>query len=339
MSRTGTLGRLFGHAAEPSLDLCAQDMARLGLAEGELVRVASRRGELVLAARASDAQSPSQAFIAMHWGEEALTGRGDGVDVFTGINALTTPAFCPQAKQPELKHCAVRISRAALPWRLRAMAWLPQDEALARRQRLRPMLAGFGYATCLPFGREPDAQGRVGLWLETAAAQLPAPALLDAMRAELGLQAEAVLDYRDQRTGRQRALRVQRGPGGGELLQGFWICGTDARDGALAAWWRESLQRETPLQMPAYRMLAPGASEGGAARPVAPASPQLCTCFDVSLDAATASLVAARGDAAERLASTQSQLRCGTNCGSCLPQLRRLAQAAAVAATTGAEAA
>ena len=339
MSRTGTLGRLFGHAAEPSLDLCAQDMARLGLAEGELVRVASRRGELVLAARASDAQSPSQAFIAMHWGEEALTGRGDGVDVFTGINALTTPAFCPQAKQPELKHCAVRISRAALPWRLRAMAWLPQDEALARRQRLRPMLAGFGYATCLPFGREPDAQGRVGLWLETAAAQLPAPALLDAMRAELGLQAEAVLDYRDQRTGRQRALRVQRGPGGGELLQGFWICGTDARDGALAAWWRESLQRETPLQMPAYRMLAPGASEGGAARPVAPGSPQLCTCFDVSLDAATASLVAARGDAAERLASTQSQLRCGTNCGSCLPQLRRLAQAAAVAATTGAEAA
>ncbi len=339
MSRTGTLGRLFGHAAEPSLDLCAQDMARLGLADGELVRVASRRGELVLPARVSDAQSPSLAFIAMHWGEEVLTGRGDGVDVFTGINALTTPAFCPQAKQPELKHCAVRISRAALPWRLRAMAWLPQDEALARRERLRTMLAGFGYAACLPFGREPDALGRVGLWLDAAAAQLPAPALLDAVRAELGLAAETVLDFRDQRAGLQRALRVRRDPDGSEHLQGFWICGTDPRDAALAAWWRESFQREAPLQMPARRMLAPGAREGGAAPPVAPASPQLCTCFDVSLDAATASLVGARGDAAERLASTQSQLRCGTNCGSCLPQLRRLAQAAAVAATTGAEAA
>src|SRR5471032_1041391 len=154
MSRTGTLGRLFGHVAEPSIDLCAQDMARLNLGDGDLVRVASRRGELVLPARRSAAQASAQAFIAMHWGEEVLTGRGEGVDPFAGINGLTTPAFCPQAKQPELKHCAVRIARAGLPWRLRAMAWLPQAEALSRRERVRPLLAGFGYAACLPFGRE-----------------------------------------------------------------------------------------------------------------------------------------------------------------------------------------
>jgi assimilatory nitrate reductase catalytic subunit len=331
MSRTGTLGRLFGHASQPSLDLCAQDMARLGLADGDLVRVASRRGETVLAARTSDAQAPAQAFIAMHWGEEVLTGRGEGVDVYAGVNALTTPAFCPQSMQPELKHCAVRVTRAALPWRLRAMAWLPQEEALARRERLRPMLGGFGYASCLPFGREPDAQGRLGLWVDAAAAQAPAPALLDAVRAELGLQADAVLDYRDQRSGLQRALRVTRDAAGAEFLHGFWVAGASVADAELATWWREALQGDAALAMPARRMLVPGARTGGAAA-AAPASAQLCTCFNVSVAAATGALAAAGGDAAQRLAQTQARLHCGTNCGSCLPTLRRLARSAVEAA-------
>ena len=329
MSRSGTLGRLFGHVAEPSIDLCAQDMARLNLSDGDLVRVASRRGELVLPARRSAAQASAQAFIAMHWGEEALTGRGEAVDPFAGINALTTPASCPHSRQPELKHCAVRIARAGLPWRLRAMAWLPQDEALRRREHMRPLLAHFGYASCLPFGREPDAQGRVGLWLDAAAAAVPSTELLDALRAELALQAEAVLDYRDPRSGLQRALRVQRDAQGQERLAGFWVSGADSADTALARWWRDTLLSASPLAMPARQMLAPGAREGGARAPATPASPQLCTCFDVSVGVATSALATAQGDSAQRLAQVQAQLRCGTNCGSCLPHLRRLAQEAA----------
>jgi assimilatory nitrate reductase catalytic subunit len=76
-------------------------------------------------------------------------------------------------------------------------------------------------------------------------------------------------------------------------------------------------------------MLAPGAREGGRDGAAAvPASPQLCTCFNVSVMQATGALEAATGDARERLAQCQAQLRCGTNCGSCLPHLRRLAQQA-----------
>ncbi len=329
MSRTGTLGRLFGHAPQPSIDLCAQDMARLRLADGDLVRVASRRGALVLPARRSDAQAPAQAFIAMHWGSEVLAGASAADGVHAGINGLTTPAFCPQSKQPELKHCATRIERAELPWRLRAMAWLPQAEALARRERLRPLLDAFGYAACLPFGREPDAQGRVGLWLEAAAVAAPDPAVLDAVRAALELQAAVALDYRDARVGLQHALRVARDPAHGEHLQAFWLSGTAASDAALAAWWRAALLDDAPLAMPARRMLAPGARDTRVGS--APASAQLCTCFDISVAAAGAALAAASGDASQRLAQTQAALRCGTNCGSCLPQLRRFAQAAASA--------
>ena len=326
MSRTGTLGRLFGHVADPAIELGAQDMARLNLGDGDLVRVASRRGELVLPARRSAGQASAQAFIAMHWGEEVLTGRGASSDAFAGVNALTTPAYCPQARQPELKHCAVRIVRAGLAWRLRAMAWLPQAEALARRERLRPLLAQFGYAACVPFGREPDTQGRLGLWLDVADIQAPDERALSGLRTELALSADAMLDYRDPRTGMQRGLLVARDAEGAERLQGFWICGTDAADNAVSQWWRETLQADAALEMPARRMLAPGARERGGGAAAAPASPQLCTCFNVSVAQAEAALATASGDAAQRIAQTQGQLRCGTNCGSCLPHLRRLAQ-------------
>ena len=97
----------------------------LGVGEGDLVHVTSRRGSLVLPARASEQLRPTQAFVAMHWGEEFVSGRRGGGGRIAGINALTSPAFCPQSKQPELKHAAVKILKAELPWKLLALAWLP----------------------------------------------------------------------------------------------------------------------------------------------------------------------------------------------------------------------
>jgi assimilatory nitrate reductase catalytic subunit len=331
MSRTGVLGRLHGHAPQPAIELCAQDLARLRVAEGELVRVASRRGELVLPAARSDAQAPAQAFIAMHWGAEALLGRGAAGAALAGVNGLTTPAFCPKSKQPELKHCAVRIERAALPWRVRAMAWLPQEQALARREAMRALLAGFGYASCVPFGREPDAQGRLGLALDAAAVEAPEPGALDALRALLALDGPAVLDYRDDRAQCRRSLRVVRDAAGGERLQAYWVSGVAGADAALAQGWRDALLADAALAMPARRLLWPAGPLAGAA----PArGPQLCACHDVSVAAATTALAAAVGDAPMRIARVQATLRCGTSCGSCLPQLRRLAQESVAAATS-----
>ena len=74
MSRTGTIGRLFGHVAEPVVQMNGQDMARRQLKEGELVHVTSKRGSLVLPVQASAEIGLSQVFIAMHWGEEFVSG-------------------------------------------------------------------------------------------------------------------------------------------------------------------------------------------------------------------------------------------------------------------------
>ncbi|RZL97008.1 MAG: nitrate reductase, partial [Variovorax sp.] len=152
MSRTGTLGRLFGHVPEPVVQMNPQDLARRQLKDGDLVHVTSRRGSVVIPVQASPEVGLSQAFIAMHWGAEYLGGRSGTGEAIAGVNALTTPAYCPDSKQPELKHAAVKILKADLPWGLLAMAWLPAEQALAVERALRTLMPRFEFASCVPFG-------------------------------------------------------------------------------------------------------------------------------------------------------------------------------------------
>src|SRR4030095_2108075 len=104
MSRTGTVPALFAHAGEPAIELHPADGARRGLAEGDLVRVESRRGSVVVPVAISETGRPGTAFLPMHWGEATLAGRGSA-----GVNAVTAKAACAVSRQPELKHAAVRI--------------------------------------------------------------------------------------------------------------------------------------------------------------------------------------------------------------------------------------
>ena len=62
MTRTGTLGRLFGHVAEPAVQLNPQDMERRGLKEGDLVHVTSKRGSIVVPLQGSTDIGLSQAW-------------------------------------------------------------------------------------------------------------------------------------------------------------------------------------------------------------------------------------------------------------------------------------
>jgi assimilatory nitrate reductase catalytic subunit len=57
----------------------------------------------------------------------------------------------------------------------------------------------------------------------------------------------------------------------------------------------------------------------------------VCSCFDVSATQIEAALVDAQGDEAGRLAQLQATLKCGTNCGSCIPELKKFVRLHAVA--------
>ena len=268
MSRTGTLGRLFGHVAEPSVQMNPQDMARRLLKAGDLVHVTSKRGSIILPAHASDEIGLNHAFIGMHWGSEHLSGRSSTGERLAGINAITTSAYCPSSKQPELKHAAVKILKAELPWNVLAVAWLPEGDAHAARAVLQKLMARFEFATCVPFGREeaqsPDtgATGKAapqrGILLRAAANYAPEDDSLAVMEAALGLTGNDTLRYEDKKRGQRRTARLARATDGTVHLQGFILAG----DTSAEAWIKTLLQDQ--LDAADLRPVAPEPRRKGA---------------------------------------------------------------------------
>ena len=314
MTRTGTIGRLFGHVAEPAVQMNPQDMERRGLKDGELVHVTSKRGSIVLPVQGSRTVHTTQAFIAMHWGPEYLSGRSSQGEALAGVNAITTSAYCPTSKQPELKHAAVKVLKAELPWTLLGVAWLPEASALTALTELRQLMPSFEFASCVPFGRE-----RTGVLFRAAAHEAPEPALVERIEALLGLSTPDTLRYADKRRQQRRSARLQR-CGDDITLEAFLLAGDTSAEG----WIKTLLQDELPAGRYGRLLLMPGAAAPVA---VVAKSPQVCTCFNVSEDAIRAELPRCGGTGDQRLAQLQGALKCGTNCGSCIPELRRLLNA------------
>jgi formate dehydrogenase major subunit len=75
------------------------DAADMGIAEGDFVRVSSRRGSIDLRARLSHRDTPGTCFIPFHFREAAA-------------NLLTIDEIDPVGKIPEFKFCAVRVERS-----------------------------------------------------------------------------------------------------------------------------------------------------------------------------------------------------------------------------------
>ena len=103
---TGTMTRrsegLDSREPVPVVEMNRLDALNLGVAEGETVRVTSRRGSILIGVRISDRQAKGQIFIPMHYREAAA-------------NLLTNPALDPYAKIASFKVSAVRIERAGVP--------------------------------------------------------------------------------------------------------------------------------------------------------------------------------------------------------------------------------
>ena len=100
---TGTMTRrsakLEQESPEGYVELNPEDAADLGVADGELAKLVSRRGEIEAKAWVTDRVPRGLVFVPFHYAEAAA-------------NVLTNPAVDPIAKIPEYKVCAVRVEAA-----------------------------------------------------------------------------------------------------------------------------------------------------------------------------------------------------------------------------------
>ena len=296
MTRTGKSPKLSAHVAEPFVDLHPQDALISGVREGELARVTSRWGSLVARVQLGGGMVRGQVFVPIHWNAQFASD--------ARVGALVNPVVDPVSGEPEFKHTPVKVEPFGVHWHGFV---LTRGELGAERDGLAywTQMAGAKFTRYEFAGR-----GKIG-------ATAPwARGLLGAVGED-----EDWLEYEDRTAGLYRAAHLRDGriescvyvsprP---DLPSRAWLAGLFAKTRISDAD-RAGLLLGVPLS------------------PEADAGPTVCSCFGVGRNTILRTI---RERKLEQPGQIGACLKAGTNCGSCVPELRvLLAQARAEAAET-----
>jgi assimilatory nitrate reductase catalytic subunit len=109
MTRSGLSPRLARHREEPLVEMHAGDADALGIADGDIARVATPQGESLFRVEISDGQRRGEIFTPIHWTDQQSTGGRTGL--------LPRPLTDPHSGQPGFKMTPAKVEKVALDWR------------------------------------------------------------------------------------------------------------------------------------------------------------------------------------------------------------------------------
>jgi len=295
MSRTGIVPRLFNIEDEPLLLMHPCDMRHRQLEDGDLVRMFNARGEIIVRVASGSGLVRGRTWLPMHWGSRFMNS--------AGVNALLGDAVDPHSQQPELKHTTVEVVKSGLDYPLAVIRrCVDLDDALRQLDRARSLFGDFAYASAALYGRASPL-----VVFRAATAGPVTVATLQAIDACFGLGEEtgAIVFSDARRHIAKKAVAID-----GQLL-GVRLAGE-----TMALSWLRQAMAEGELDASLLRFaLAPTAAAPSSLAP----RQIVCKCADVS-DAQI--LAAVKGGA--DLAGLQDVLKCGTFCGGCVPDIKRL---------------
>jgi assimilatory nitrate reductase catalytic subunit len=285
MTRTGRVPRLLAHVSEPAASVAPADAVRLGITAGELVRLSSAHGAVVLRAVVDPGQRQGEVFVPMHW--------TDGFCSSGPVARLVGAAVDPVSGQPELKATAIRAERLAVHWR----------GLLLHRRAIRPDVGCY-------WSRVPTSSGHS---FELAGSEeLPRGAAFAALVTRLlgATRGAERLEFADGGRGAWRFAALVEGRLEACLFLAAGDVALPPRE-ALAAPLGEPVADE---MRPGLLAARPGPAAGRAGRTV-------CACFSVGLATLRRAIVDQRLTTVDEIGAV---LGAGTNCGSCRSELREI---------------
>lgn len=108
MTKTGKVSKLNQHTKDAYLEIHPVDAEGLGIADGQVAVITSRRGEVQVKAKVSPSIKQGVVFLPMHWGKIL------GNDLHR-TNNITSTQLDPFSKEPDFKYCAVRVEKYSRP--------------------------------------------------------------------------------------------------------------------------------------------------------------------------------------------------------------------------------
>jgi assimilatory nitrate reductase catalytic subunit len=289
MSRTGKTARLLAHIAEPYVEMHPADVRRAEVRPGAIARIRNGRGEMLARVVESPEQRPGSVFAPIHWnGETSAKARVDAL-VYAVTDAISG--------QPEFKHAPVAVEPYAATWYGFVMARAP--------------------VACIASG-----DWKNGYWTQVRAKACWRHELAGIaggcegsgswqaqLHEDFG-QAGDWIEMKDCGANRYRAAVIRAG-------RVEMVCFFDRDFAALPPrHWLEALfekDRLSDAERSALLLGRPSQSVPDAGRIV-------CACFGVGEN----DLSQAIAQGVNSVEALGIRLKAGSNCGSCIPELKKL---------------
>lgn len=302
MTRTGNVEKLLIHTDAPSVSLHPQDIAALHTSEGELLAITSTQGKLLLPVKADPGLLRGDVFIPIHWSRQ--------FSKHATVSALISARVDPWSGQPESKLEAVQLQPAPMS------EWL----MVISQQALQP--DGFDY------WHKVSIRGGFRYLLSRSSVTVTPTArgeLLQQLAPGLDFAEYPAVENNDVENYDSRYLCVA----GNTLVAAVFRCGART---ALPdpAWLNHLLGTEPQASHWLFTSGSPPASSPENRKTGA----IICTCWEVGELAIRAAIATGARDHVQ----LGRRLSCGTKCGSCIPELKRLLREAKTAPSTSAAA-
>lgn len=287
MTRTGRSPRLNRHIPEPYAEIHPDDAKRLGLKPNSLASLESRWGKALARVKISADQQLGSVFMPMHWSSQNAQQ--------ALVNALVNPAVDTISGEPESKHTPVRLQTYHPAWHGFLISRHPLE---VEGMEWRVVVRGENHWVYELAGvTTPDN------WREWAASIIAS--------AGVGREGEPEwLEYADSSQNRYRCAQLAEG----RLAACLFVNRNHelpARDWLTQLFAEPRLDAKARMSLLAGRPSTAGDDQGRT----------VCACFGVGYNTIARAI---RQQACTTTAQIGDRLKAGSNCGSCIPEIKAM---------------